>query len=99
MARPLSAAQNMSAFRPGCLFVLEAEHRVTYTLTVKGAEVTDSTQQTLILLFFPCLLDSDLIIIELMESQCKEELVLHIVVVGFHHKKGCQVRDCPHVCF
>lgn len=99
MARPLSAARNMSAFRPGCLFVLEAELRVTYTLTVKGAEVTDSTQQTLILLFFPCLLDSDLIIIELMESQCKEELVLHIVVVGFHHKKGCQVRDCPHVCF
>ncbi|XP_058649437.1 late secretory pathway protein AVL9 homolog isoform X2 [Onychostoma macrolepis] len=27
-----------------------------------------------------------------MESQCKEELVLHIVVVGFHHKKGCQVE-------
>ncbi len=62
------------------------------TFMVKEAEVTDSTQQTLISLFFPCLLDSDLIIIELMESQCKEELVLHIVVVGFHHKKGCQVR-------
>ncbi|RXN32790.1 late secretory pathway AVL9-like protein [Labeo rohita] len=27
-----------------------------------------------------------------MESQSKEEPVLHIVVVGFHHKKGCQVE-------
>ncbi|TRY58259.1 hypothetical protein DNTS_028675, partial [Danionella cerebrum] len=32
------------------------------------------------------------IAIELMESQIKEEPVLHIVVVGFHHKKGCQVE-------
>uniref|UniRef100_A0A8C1WTT0 AVL9 homolog (S. cerevisiase) n=1 Tax=Cyprinus carpio TaxID=7962 RepID=A0A8C1WTT0_CYPCA len=27
-----------------------------------------------------------------MDSQCKEGPVLHIVVVGFHHKKGCQVE-------
>lgn len=30
-----------------------------------------------------------------MESQSRDEVkgpVLHIVVVGFHHKKGCQVR-------
>lgn len=27
-----------------------------------------------------------------MECQSKEEPVLHIVVVGFHHKKGCQVE-------
>ncbi|KAL6097546.1 avl9 [Pungitius sinensis] len=30
-----------------------------------------------------------------MESHCRDELkgpVLHIVVVGFHHKKGCQVE-------
>lgn len=31
-----------------------------------------------------------------MESHGRDELkgpVLHIVVVGFHHKKGCQVRE------
>lgn len=36
-----------------------------------------------------------------MESHGKEELkgpVLHIVVVGFHHKKGCQVRQARVAC-
>lgn len=31
-----------------------------------------------------------------MESHGRDEAkgpVLHIVVVGFHHKKGCQVRE------
>lgn len=31
-----------------------------------------------------------------MESRGRDEVkgpVLHIVVVGFHHKKGCQVRE------
>lgn len=31
-----------------------------------------------------------------MDSQGRDDLkgpVLHIVVVGFHHKKGCQVRE------
>lgn len=36
-----------------------------------------------------------------MELNGKEELkgaVLHIVVVGFHHKKGCQVRQSREAC-